>query len=1342
MDHLTTLPPFPSAQLDTPSESAVSSTHGFSPALQGGFGDTVPALGHPLGTPTWYYSYSSTYLEVRSLTPSEWPHTLTLTKGSRFAVNSGVVQGQLLASLHVSQLSDEDLTDLIIVKVVPGTLGYATRFLMIVTQQVSTEQGLLFFFDPLTVMTYPLPYTVPGTVTALSLSEPVTVDNIPEITPGSSFVQPSSPSVVGSMSGFPTGSQTDEESDYWQHLLAIGTSEGKVAIHRFIIPKDFCTLPEIKYDRSGGLDSATPARLTTLAWLAPLIYQGPHTRRSLDMGLVQGAYYYLLAGSANGTTYVLRTNGQNTEVVHQLTPSSLGGPVDHLVLMGEPVLDPPTSRHYHLVVGHGTDDISSKTTPGLAYYTLDTDIKVFQARALHVQPFIPSDHAEFTQSKWRLLALSAVFNPEGHGQVRGHTKGTSHLSFQCAAITASLPTRGRGGYLSLQAWQFSGKSSTNVHDSKIHDLSPESVLDLSPVLHTSPEGLYWLLLTPHHLLGHGLGASTTEDASPTEDFIPDTSAQPTTRSELDIHHWFNFHPEVFPYQTKHIQAIRYQRTELGGQLFVDRLLQRFNLSPAQAYPPRDATHFRKLLLAIVEAEADVATKYMLMYYFLCDYESATLLKGFSAEGYLPAGLQLAVGAYWAVDHRQFELAFRYLSHPAVELQWGQDLLDVFIRNEKYLIALQFLGVLRDTTQVQVELTVQMNILLHCSLEDAFSFQRECALGQETLGGSQQSVGVITTGPRFASPERVSPLFKQMLDFVFCHPEKEGYLETLLGLPYTIPEETHLVHYCQSPKSSTLVKEFLLIYFIQHRRLVEAIQLHEAIKIQERVRLDQATKTGKPGVPSAPGKVNRFPLIENLLLVLPQVQKNVLDLSHLIPEGLDTDVTPDNSHLSTQGATVETIPFMHQLPTTPARSKGTGFTSTEGPTTPSTKRPSPIIPPLSASKHMHQLKTPLSMFKRRHRPMSGLDEIQTRRQSRDKLNHSLMPQLSLLTALSEQIQRQSQPIDSAEQAGMDWEAEEQTTPSKTPPITHKLNSAQRNPQENDGTNSHLGAPQMYSPAHSPFTGPPTTPRRNTTTPRESSSHRSGRINADSPLHRAGATPVKRLDDSGSFHSPYSPRTRQPIDILPGIRSPLGSSGFYRGKGQAAAPSTPFSGKTLRSDSRRAPPTGSAVTNRYFLRSATPHSHQTTGTDQLGLQSPSAPIQALAGRSSTYTPRRSARLRSHQRHLTEEPTPGTTPRISFTHLLESASESEQDVERIPGTFPKRRHRASRKTSVAASTPRGSAKTSKGKETATNNAVLGTDSPGLMSDFSNKKTGTSTIRSHKPVPPRKTRGTKGRK
>ncbi|KAJ1968916.1 hypothetical protein IWQ62_000952 [Dispira parvispora] len=1331
MDHLTTLPPFPSTQLDTASESAVGSTRGFSPALQGGFGDASPALGHPLGTPTWYYSYSSTYLEVRSLTPSEWPHTSASAKGSRFSVNSGVVQGQLLASLHVSQLSEEDQADLIIAKVVPGTLGSATRFLMIVTQQINTEHCLLFFFDPLTVMTYPLPYSVPGTVTALSLSEPVAVNNTPGATPGSSFIQPSSPGMVGSISGFPAGSQMDEDEEYWQHLLAIGTSEGKVAIHRFTVPKECCSLPEIKYDRSGDLDNATPAGLTALAWLAPLVYQGPHTRRSLDMGLVQGAYYYLLAGSANGSTYALRTNGQNTEVVHQLTPSSLGGPVEQLALVAEPLPDPPASRHYHLVVGHGTDHNSARNTPGLAYYTLDTDIKVFQARELHVQSLVPSGHTETTPSKWHLLALSAVFNPKGRGQIQGHTKGTSHLPVQCAAITASLPTRGRGGYLSLQAWQFTGKSSSNIHDSKVHDLSPESILDLSPVLHTSPTGLYWLLLTPHHLLGHDMAPSTMEDTtSPAEGFIPDTSAQPTTRPELDIHHWFNFHPEVFPYQTKHIQAIRHQRTELGGRLFVDRLLQKFNLPPSQTYPPRDATHFRKLLLAILEAEADMTTKYMLMYYFLCDYESATLLKGFDSEGYLPVGLQLVVGGYWAVDHRQFELAFRYLSHPAVELHWGQDLLDVFIRNEKYLIALQFLRVLRDTTQIHVEPTVQMKVLLHCSLEDAFSFQRECALEQDTVG--EKSMGIVATGPRLASSKRVSPLFNHMLDFVFDHPEKEGYLETLLGLPYTIPEETHLVHYCQSPKSSTLVKEFLLIYFIQHGRLVEAVQLHEAIKIQERVRLDQPAKTGGP---SATGKANRFPLIENLMLILPQVQKNVLDLSHLVPEELDTEATPDSSHLSTHGAAVETIPFMHQLPTTPARFKDTGSTSTDGPITPSRMHPSPIIPPLSASRHMHQLKTPLSMFKRRHRPMSGLDEIQARRQSRDTLDHSLMPQLSLLTALSEQIQRQSQPMNSTELAGMDWETEGQTTPSKTPSDTRKLNSAQRNSLENNGTNSRRGTPQMYSPAHSPFLGPPTTPR-------DSSTRRAERSNADSPLHRTSATPVKRSGDSDTYRSPYSPRTRQPSDVLPGIRSPLRSSGFYRGKSQSAAPTTPFNGQTARSDSRRAPPAGSAGANRYFLRSVTPRSHQSTRTDQLGLQTPSGPTQALTGGPNMHTPRRSARLRSHQRHLTEEPTPGTTPRVSFAHLLESTSESEQDAERIPGTFPKRRHRASSKAGVKAATPRESAKASKGKETGSSNRVSGSDSSGLVSDFSNRKPGASTNRSHKPVPPRKTRGARGRK
>lgn len=105
-----------------------------------------------------------------------------------------------------------------------------------------------------------------------------------------------------------------------------------------------------------------------------------------------------------------------------------------------------------------------------------------------------------------------------------------------------------------------------------------------------------------------------------------------------------------------------------------------------------------------------------------------------------------------------------------------------------------------------------------------------------------------------------------IDFNTVKENKSSNINRLLSLPLDVEEEAFMIKYClQSPHP--FCKDFLIMYYVHHGRYIEAIKLNDQLRAQEGPHSGSGGKAG----------INRNAIIENLKLLLPEVQRNMLDL---------------------------------------------------------------------------------------------------------------------------------------------------------------------------------------------------------------------------------------------------------------------------------------------------------------------------------------------------------------------------------------------------------------------------------------------------------------------------------
>eukprot|EP00842_Homolaphlyctis_polyrhiza_P003475 jgi/Hompol1/4128/HPOL_006945-RA len=199
---------------------------------------------------------------------------------------------------------------------------------------------------------------------------------------------------------------------------------------------------------------------------------------------------------------------------------------------------------------------------------------------------------------------------------------------------------------------------------------------------------------------------------------------------------------------------------------------------------------------------------------------------------------ISINGYWAMDQGRYEIAAALLSDPSIDLDWTQKVLKTLLRHRHFRAARQFIQRVNPAVWTQPELEMHLDVLIHTNFPKALSFQR-------------QHAAVV--------PQPV--LFERLVHHCLEKPYDLNGLKCLADMPLLPVEEECLIGYCRS-KATTLCLDFMITYYLNRARYVEAIVVYDEF----------FASSLTPG--DVKGEARRQ-MIENIRLVVPQVKRDAL-----------------------------------------------------------------------------------------------------------------------------------------------------------------------------------------------------------------------------------------------------------------------------------------------------------------------------------------------------------------------------------------------------------------------------------------------------------------------------------
>ncbi|KAI8351621.1 nuclear pore complex assembly-domain-containing protein [Mortierella sp. GBAus27b] len=344
-----------------------------------------------------------------------------------------------------------------------------------------------------------------------------------------------------------------------------------------------------------------------------------------------------------------------------------------------------------------------------------------------------------------------------------------------------------------------------------------------------------------------------------------------------------FHTQ-FNYSDAELAEVEQRRRQLGGKLFYDRLLEFVEIDVGVLYPPRDHAQQRNLWTNIyVHGNLNVDNRNCLAYYLLKNkHDEASEV--FLNEFMIPPRFVDLMNGFWALDHFDFKGAVLYLSRPGLTVDWIEDVIEAIYEHGSPQLARQFILAANLNLTSDRFLDLKMKVLLATDFTEAFSFQRSSTTPTRTtqkdtkMGGDDDDMTVD-------SVTRKERLFNSLLDYCFLNKPNRKAIKALALLTFNEPEEQMFVRYCNEQKGVTreVGQEFLIMYYVNHSRYLEAIRMHRKLlpteermdtaPVQHTHRFEESTNPRKDMTRSQKRQV----LIDNLLMVLPTTQREILDL---------------------------------------------------------------------------------------------------------------------------------------------------------------------------------------------------------------------------------------------------------------------------------------------------------------------------------------------------------------------------------------------------------------------------------------------------------------------------------
>ncbi|KAI7817308.1 nuclear pore complex assembly-domain-containing protein [Gamsiella multidivaricata] len=369
----------------------------------------------------------------------------------------------------------------------------------------------------------------------------------------------------------------------------------------------------------------------------------------------------------------------------------------------------------------------------------------------------------------------------------------------------------------------------------------------------------------------------------------------------------------FNYTDSELAEIEQHRKKLGGKLFYDRLLEFVELEAGTLYPPRNHAQQRNLWTNIYfNGNLDTDNRNCLAYYLLKN-QHGDAKELFLREFMIPPKFVDLMNGFWALDHFEFKNAVLYLSRPGLTVDWIEDVVEAIFKHGSSSLARQFILAANLDLSSDRFLELKMKILLETDFTEAFYYQRSVAPSSRSRNASKKNGDDKDRG--LSTADRSGRLFKWLLDHCFLDKPNRKAIRALSLLTMNEAEEQLFIRYCDQHSGLTreVGQEFLIMYYVNHSRYLEAIRMHRkllAIELEkedvvqfhrEAIERRNSRQNGESAGQSKGPETEltksqkRQVLIDNLMMVLPATQKALLETEDEQSPDVTTSVQDKNKN---------------------------------------------------------------------------------------------------------------------------------------------------------------------------------------------------------------------------------------------------------------------------------------------------------------------------------------------------------------------------------------------------------------------------------------------------------------
>ncbi|KAF9195332.1 hypothetical protein BGZ51_002847 [Haplosporangium sp. Z 767] len=440
----------------------------------------------------------------------------------------------------------------------------------------------------------------------------------------------------------------------------------------------------------------------------------------------------------------------------------------------------------------------------------------------------------------------------------------------------------------LTTVQINDKEVQNLDVVEMTAVEGGTLLDISPQTNTYELSVLYLNKLVTYVHAADMASNDRESEWATE-------GGKKTQHDMTPAYGSFFPDDRFKYTVEERAEIEERRQKMGGRLFYDRLLEFVDLEVGVLYPPQDHRKQQNLWTNLhFNGTLRSDNRNCLAYYLLKD-QSGDMSQQFLNKYKIPKSFVDLMDGFWALDHFQFKNAVLYLSRPGLTVDWIEDVIEVIYEHGSPQLARQFIVAsnLKPSSERFVDLN--MNILLRTDLIEAFYYQRSAtvttATAQQPNSDDTGKDGDEDMQEVCTPTERSERLFTTLLDYCFLDKPNRKAIKAMSLLTMTETEENRFVRYCEKHSGLTreIGQEYLIMYFVNHSRYAEAVQMHRKLLAVELEKEDaeqfhhealerRNSATAKGTQQQAMSKSQkRKVLIENLLMLLPEPQRRILNL---------------------------------------------------------------------------------------------------------------------------------------------------------------------------------------------------------------------------------------------------------------------------------------------------------------------------------------------------------------------------------------------------------------------------------------------------------------------------------